>query len=522
MNQSSKQWVARRLDRLLVRRAGIGTLWVALCASQGLLPPVCAEPPVILPSTSLQSKAVVVDTSASFTVTASGQGLSYKWYLDGLELAGETNETLAIAAAQPADEGDYTVEVSNGDGSVTSEPARLWVVPPAADMIKADFINEEGRLPYFYLLPENFDPARSYPLYCGFSGTEHGREDTFRQHVAAYPWHLTGASYQIQAVDPVILVWPTRRAGDSSWTPQYLRQVSGLLDKLLTDPKRKIDPNRVYLGGGSAGVPAVWDLIGMRPGFFAGAFLAAGSQGSTSVASIKDVPVWAWCAADDGLVGSTRSLVRALRQAGGNPIYTEYNTGGHNDGIGMGLVTPAIIEWMGAQRLGMPSTAEPLLSITSPTSESSFTTGALSLILAGSAEALGQSVTEMGWENTANDKEGVARGANTWSTTSSIPLSADKTNVIIVTATTTSWSFGYGGSTTFSDTLTVVSSPIRATLTWQAPDAVLNWSGGGPPYSVQSASDLFTGDWTEILIDAVPPVILQLDGNAGFYRVVGQ
>jgi hypothetical protein len=125
------------------------------------------------------------------------------------------------------------------------------------------------------------------------------------------------------------------------------------------------------------------------------------------------------------------------------------------------------------------------------------------------------------WENTANNKEGVARGTNTWTTTT-IPLLADKTNVVIVTATTTSWSFGFGGSTTFNDTLTVVSSPMRATLTWQAPEAILNWSGGAPPYSVQSTADLATGDWTDILIDAVPPVTLQLGGNAGFYRVVGQ
>jgi predicted esterase len=461
-----------------------------------------------------------VNTSASFAVTASGNGLSYQWRLDGLDLAGETNHTLTISAAQPLDEGDYTVVVSNADGAVISDPARLWVVPPSTDFIKDDFTNEAGRLPYFYILPEQYDPTRSYPLVCLFHGATPD-EAIFPGYAATYPWLLVFASYHQQATDPAVVVYPTRRAGDHSWTDEYVRQVSGLLDKLVADPKRKIDTNRVYVGGGSEGVHAAWDLIGMRPGLVAGAFLAVGGQGSTNAASIKDVPLWAWCAADDeaGQLGNTQSLIRALRQAGGNPIYTQYSTGGHYGAAGMGLSTPAIVDWLLAQRLAMPSTAEPLLSITSPTREGSLTTAAPSLNLSGSAEALGQSVTRVTWENTANNKQGPTKGTNTW-TAAGIPLLADKTNVVIVTATTTSWAPGFGGNTTFNDTLTVVCSPMRATLTWQGPDAVLNWTGGGPPYRVQRAADLVTGDWTDILIDAVPPVTLQLEGKAGFYRVV--
>jgi len=522
MKLSSKNCGAPRLDRFLVPAARMGTVWVAFCISQGLSPPAFAKPPVIKPSASLQSKAVFVNTSASFTVTASGEGpLSYQWRLDGLDLAGETNQTLTISAAQPGDEGDYTVAVSNRDGAVVSEPARLWVVPPSTDFIKAEFTNEEGRLPYFYILPEGYDPARSYPLVCLFHGSP-GDEATFPGMAATYAWMLVFASYRQQAADPAILVWPSRRAGDNSWTGQYLQQVSGLLDKLMTDPKRKlnVDTNRVYVGGGSEGVHPAWDIVGMRPAFFAAAVFAAGWQGSTSAASIKDVPLWAWCAEDDGQLANTQSLVRALRLAGGDPVYTQYNTGGHIGGIGMGWSTPAIVDWLLAQRLGMPSTAEPLLSITSPTSEGSLTTGALSLNLSGSAEALGQSVSEVRWENTASNKQGLAHGTNVWTATG-IPLLADKTNVVIVTATTTSWAPAFGGSTTFTDTLTVVCSPMRATLTWQAPEALLNWSGGAPPYSVQRAADLVAEDWTDILIDAVPPVTLQLGGKAGFYRVVG-
>jgi predicted peptidase len=55
------------------------------------------------------------------------------------------------------------------------------------------------------------------------------------------------ASYNQQTTDPVILVWPSRRAGDNLWTPAYLQLVSGLIDKLMAD--FSIDTNRLYIAG---------------------------------------------------------------------------------------------------------------------------------------------------------------------------------------------------------------------------------------------------------------------------------
>jgi hypothetical protein len=280
-----------------------------------------------------------------------------------------------------------------------------------------------------------------------------------------------------------------------------------------------VDTNRVYVGGFSSGFAAAWDLIGLRPGFFAAACVAAGVQGSTRVASVLGVPFWVWCAADDAWgANGCRSVVRTLRQAGANLIYTEYASGGHEAGIGMGMGTPAIMDWMLAQRRGAPSEIEPLLSIRTP-AETFITTGAPSLDLAGTAAALGQTITQVRWTNTVNKATGLAMGTNAWAVTS-VPLVADKTNVVIVTATTTSWAPAFGGNTTFNDTLTVFYSPIRASLALQGPDVLLNWAGGVAPYSVQRATDLGKGDWADLLTNAVPPLTLPLDGTAGFYRVV--
>jgi hypothetical protein len=67
-----------------------------------------------------------------------------------------------------------------------------------------------------------------------------------------------------------------------------------------------------------------------------------------------------------------------------------------------------------------------------------------------------------------------------------------------------------------------VTLSLRATLALQGSGAILNWTGGTPPYRVQRPTDLTLGDWTDVLTNAVPPVTLTLEAGAEFYRVVGQ
>jgi predicted peptidase len=485
-------------------------------------------PPKISPTMTLQHQAVHIDTKASFAVTASGTApLAYQWQLDGEELAGQTNRTLTFSEVQPADEGDYSVVVSNPAGAVTSAPVRLWVVPRLSALVWSNFTNSLGRLPYFYLLPTNYDAARTYPLSFVFGGG--GDENDTRN--ADYPAVEALSSYRQQERDPVIQLWPQKRAGDKNWTDSYLRQASALLDQFMT--QYNVNTKRVYVSGFSEGVHAAWDMIGMRPGFFAGAALAAGWQGSSPASSLKGVPVWAWCAQDDtGQLDNTRQTMHSLRLAGSTVRYTEYRTGAYSDntgayyiphvaGILMGWATPVIDDWLLAQHGGVPSLAEPLLTITHPPARPAWPTGATNLSLAGSALALDQDVTSVAWENTANKLTGVAAGSNAWTITG-LPLTANATNVIVVTGTTTSWAPACGGNTTFNDTLMVVSSPIQATLELQGTSALLNWTGGGPPYRIQHATDLIAADWMDVLSNATPPVILSPTNPVGFYRVVGQ
>jgi hypothetical protein len=79
-----------------------------------------------------------------------------------------------------------------------------------------------------------------------------------------------------------------------------------------------------------------------------------------------------------------------------------------------------------------------------------------------------------------------------------------------VTATTASGFPVNGGTTTFSDTLSVLSLPIRVRLNRQESILALSWIGGTGPYRVQKATNLTLADWQNYLTNAQSPVTPRL------------
>jgi N-acetylneuraminic acid mutarotase len=77
------------------------------------------------------SQTVPPGTNAVLSVSASGTGaLSYRWLRNGQPVAGATGDSLALNASIPAVAGDYTVVVSDANGSTTSWLARIVVATP--------------------------------------------------------------------------------------------------------------------------------------------------------------------------------------------------------------------------------------------------------------------------------------------------------------------------------------------------------------------------------------------------------
>ncbi len=103
------------------------------------LAPSCAAPTVTTPPASLSRLS---GQPASFTVVPAGTApFTYQWKKDGVDISGETSDTLNLAAVTTADNGSYTVTITNACGNITSDGATLTVDSRCSP---ADVANTDG------------------------------------------------------------------------------------------------------------------------------------------------------------------------------------------------------------------------------------------------------------------------------------------------------------------------------------------------------------------------------------------
>ncbi len=115
---------ATDLELAFVKSSPQGGDCTALIDNVAILPVAAGTPPSI----TLQPKpaTVYLGSAASFAGHAIGSlPIHYQWCLDGVPVAGATSNLLALAAVKLADEGGYTLVVTNNYGAVTSSIAPL-------------------------------------------------------------------------------------------------------------------------------------------------------------------------------------------------------------------------------------------------------------------------------------------------------------------------------------------------------------------------------------------------------------
>ncbi len=86
--------------------------------------------------------AMTVNVGDSFTMTVTADGtkpFSYKWFKNGVVIAGATSATYVITSAALTDSASYTAQVINSAGSYTTNtPAVIsvtQVIPPSNSII---------------------------------------------------------------------------------------------------------------------------------------------------------------------------------------------------------------------------------------------------------------------------------------------------------------------------------------------------------------------------------------------------
>ncbi len=122
-----------------VQSGDLGSYSVAVSNALGFTLSAAASltlgsPPVI--TSQPASRTNIAGSTATFSVGAQGNSLSYRWLRagtnvsDGGNIAGANSSTLTLSSVLSADAVNYAVIVSNDAGSVTSAPAALSVLFP--------------------------------------------------------------------------------------------------------------------------------------------------------------------------------------------------------------------------------------------------------------------------------------------------------------------------------------------------------------------------------------------------------
>lgn len=112
----------------------------------------------------------------------------------------------------------------------------------------------------------------------------------------------------------------------------------------------KADAKRIYVTGLSMGGMGTFDLLARQPETFAAAVPICGAGDRGKADKFKDVPIWIFHGGADKVVPTeySRDMVKALKEVGGEPKYTEYPGVGHNSWTAT-YKNPEVLAWIFAQ-----------------------------------------------------------------------------------------------------------------------------------------------------------------------------
>ena len=180
-------------------------------------------PPVI--ATQPAPTTVNQNSSATFTVVATGATpLSYQWKR-GTTNVGTNSSTLTITSAQAADVGTYSVVVTNADGSTTSVNATLSVVLiPVINVQPANLTVPNGDAASFSVTTSAGTAPLTYQWRRnGVNITTGGAAATFTlapatlaDTGAVFSVIVSNAAGSVTSSDATLTVLPTRHSADTN------------------------------------------------------------------------------------------------------------------------------------------------------------------------------------------------------------------------------------------------------------------------------------------------------------------
>lgn len=224
------------------------------------------------------------------------------------------------------------------------------------------YTSGKDTLPYRFLKPVNPQAKKTFPLLIFLHGAgERGNDNEaqllhIRELVLDPDNRSRFACYVLAPQCPKGSIWANhdRNGGSiamrsSPSTPIQL--LTELIEKI--EKEFPIDPSRIYVTGLSMGGFGTWDLIARFPTRFAAAVPICGGGDPQTAPRIKHIPQWAFHGALDKTVppAQSRTMIRALQDAGGIPGYTEYPDVAHDSWV-YAYREPHLLPWLFDQQLG--------------------------------------------------------------------------------------------------------------------------------------------------------------------------
>jgi predicted peptidase len=210
-------------------------------------------------------------------------------------------------------------------------------------------------LPYRLFIPPHYDQKKKYPLVVYLHGGG-GRGNDNQKQIDGGNGYLVDlfTADDTQSHYPSFVVAPQSPAegwieNDSITPTRHLRSVYEIVRELQRT--YNIDEARIYVSGQSMGGFGTFAIISQYPRTFAGAVALCGGGDPSKVERLKNVPVWVFHGAKDESVPVERSrtIVAAIKNAGGKVRYTEFADVGH-------IIWPSVVKetellpWLFAQR----------------------------------------------------------------------------------------------------------------------------------------------------------------------------
>jgi len=207
-------------------------------------------------------------------------------------------------------------------------------------------------IPYFLMLPDDYDPSEQYPLVLVLHGATkepHGArylaEDYLRENYPAIvlapmaPFHRDWSTPDIKTPD-------TKTRGGSIF------DALGLAIEVLQEVEANyaVDPDRIYITGSSMGGFGAFGAAYYYPDKFAAAVPVASGWAADDVTPMTRTPIWAWHDKRDPVIPVvlSRHITREIRKYGGEARLSV--TSGYGHGAWKGAYKKVELwDWMFSQ-----------------------------------------------------------------------------------------------------------------------------------------------------------------------------